>query len=99
MCDAHEVVAEDHLGDGDAQARGHGVNGAGFEDGEFERGDGEAALGVGSFGGGGGWVRVGMGALLAHFFFFRRGSMWPRWMGVEGYLEGWRIDTDADGRL
>lgn len=92
MCDAHEVVSEDHLRDGDTQARGHGVDGAGFEDGEFERGDGEAALGVGALGGGGGWVGVGMGALLAHFF--GREGMWPRWMGVEGYLKGWEVNID-----
>ena len=47
MGDGDEVVAEDHLGDGDAEAGGHGVDGAGFEDRELARGDEEGALGVG----------------------------------------------------
>lgn len=66
MRDAHEVVAEDHLGDGDSEACGHGVDGSGFEDGEFEGCYGEGALGVGF---GEGMVGGGVGFVCWGFHF------------------------------
>lgn len=71
MRDRHQVVAEDHLGDGDGQPRGERVNRAGFENRELARADLEGRLGVcarceGVVGGGG--VGVKGGGWGVHFW-------------------------------
>jgi hypothetical protein len=89
--DGDEVVAKDHLGHGDGQARGERVDGACFEDGQFAGSDEEGGLGVGAgcfvggLGGWGGWWGGGGGWLLWVLLLVVGG---PFWVGVVFVLLG-----------